>query len=546
MKKLLAMLLAAAMTIGTASVAFAEDKVLDASEDWKNLKTGEYTVSQAHTISEKVTVGKDQEVTIDFADKDVTFDGDGMLVVEGTLTLKGTEGGLTSDAATSTAPRLIYVKAGGKLVIDGGEYHHNTDNGITVYNQGYLIVNNGEITANYKQAIHTENAENATARCDINGGTIQGGYWGVGIFGDGHGNNDNSVLNINGGNINTKNDGQGVCTNASGGKYAGFTINITGGKINAECGMYLPGRGVTNISGNAVINGYLQGIRIAAGELNISGGVIKSAGEANHEDSFIAGGSGGTNGVIAVGKAGDGYPGDIKINITGGKLVNSVDGDAIVVSDANLGKDAYKDLKTEINVTHTDVIGNISVLTPSTPNDNNNGANISTMIGWGTTVDGEVKVDSKAASTALKGDAKIEKLTVAEDNKGNTTVEESVVVEAPITGDNITMVPPTEEPNRPEDRTDRSGGDYFGNEKWAKVKREIAAAEEGDTIEMSATGLPWFPSSTARALKGKDVTLEVRKNGVTYSINGLKIGSIDKIWYEFDQIETELLTAEAE
>lgn len=91
-----------------------------------------------------------------------------------------------------------------------------------------------------------------------------------------------------------------------------------------------------------------------------------------------------------------------------------------------------------------------------------------------------------------------------------------------------------------------NGGDYFGNEKWAKVKREIAAAEEGDTIEMSATGLPWFPSSVARALKGKDVTLEVRKNGVTYSINGLKIGSIDKIWYEFDQIETELLTAEAE
>ncbi len=91
-----------------------------------------------------------------------------------------------------------------------------------------------------------------------------------------------------------------------------------------------------------------------------------------------------------------------------------------------------------------------------------------------------------------------------------------------------------------------NGGDYFGNEKWAKVKREIAAAEEGDTIEMSATGLPWFPSSVARALKGKDVTLEVRKNGVTYSVNGLKIGSIDKIWYEFDQIETELLTAEAE
>lgn len=91
-----------------------------------------------------------------------------------------------------------------------------------------------------------------------------------------------------------------------------------------------------------------------------------------------------------------------------------------------------------------------------------------------------------------------------------------------------------------------NGGDYFGNEKWAKVKREIAAADEGDTIKVSATGLPWFPSSVARALKGRDITLEVRKNGVTYSINGLEIGAIEKIWYEFDQIETELLTVEAE
>ena len=102
------------------------------------------------------------------------------------------------------------------------------------------------------------------------------------------------------------------------------------------------------------------------------------------------------------------------------------------------------------------------------------------------------------------------------------------------------------EPEVPDERDDRenNGGDYFGNAKWAEVKREIAAAEEGDVIEMSATGLPWFPSSVARALKGKDITLEVRKNGVTYSINGLEIGSVDKIWYEFDQIETELLTVE--
>ncbi len=87
-----------------------------------------------------------------------------------------------------------------------------------------------------------------------------------------------------------------------------------------------------------------------------------------------------------------------------------------------------------------------------------------------------------------------------------------------------------------------SAGDYYGNEVWSEVKREIADANEGDTIEVSGTGLPYFPSSVARTLKGHDITLEIRKNGVTYKVNGLEIGSIDKIWYEFEDLETELLT----
>ena len=90
------------------------------------------------------------------------------------------------------------------------------------------------------------------------------------------------------------------------------------------------------------------------------------------------------------------------------------------------------------------------------------------------------------------------------------------------------------------------GGDYFGNETWDEVKDQIAEAEEGDTIKVSATGLPYFPSSVARALKGLDITLEIRKNGITYEVNGLEIGDIDKIWYEFDELETELLTADAD
>lgn len=102
------------------------------------------------------------------------------------------------------------------------------------------------------------------------------------------------------------------------------------------------------------------------------------------------------------------------------------------------------------------------------------------------------------------------------------------------------------EPPDSEGSGDREYGDYYGNEKWDEVKKEIAKLIEdeefGETIEMSATGLPYFPSSVARALKGYDITLVVRKNGVTYKVNGLEIGSIDKIWYEFEELETELLT----
>ena len=106
----------------------------------------------------------------------------------------------------------------------------------------------------------------------------------------------------------------------------------------------------------------------------------------------------------------------------------------------------------------------------------------------------------------------------------------------------VDVVDPSEEE---ENDRERSGGDYFGNAKWAEVKAQIAAAEEGDTLEMSATGLPWFPSSVARELKGRDITLKVRKNGVTYTLNGQKIGPITKIWYNFDEnLETTLQPVE--
>ena len=106
---------------------------------------------------------------------------------------------------------------------------------------------------------------------------------------------------------------------------------------------------------------------------------------------------------------------------------------------------------------------------------------------------------------------------------------------------------PTPNPD-PTPSTSREYSDYYGNEKWDELKDEIAKliedGKEGETIEFNATGLPYFPASVARALKGEDITLKVRKNGVTYTINGLEIGTVHKIWYDFEDIESELLTAD--
>ena len=106
---------------------------------------------------------------------------------------------------------------------------------------------------------------------------------------------------------------------------------------------------------------------------------------------------------------------------------------------------------------------------------------------------------------------------------------------------------PTPNPD-PTPSTSREYSDYFGNEKWDELKDEIAKliedGKEGETIEFNAAGLPYFPASVARALKGEDITLKVRKNGVTYTINGLEIGTVHKIWYDFEDIESELLTAD--
>ncbi len=148
------------------------------------------------------------------------------------------------------------------------------------------------------------------------------------------------------------------------------------------------------------------------------------------------------------------------------------------------------------------------------------------------TVDDALK-DAIAAADPTKDAEAIAKDLVTNNGTGDISVvvgDKTVTIEKPAT------------PPAPGSDGSSNDHDYFGTATWDEVKDKIADAKDGDTIKISGNGLKNFPASVARELKGKDITVEIRKNGVTYSINGLKIGSVDKLWYEFENLEGQLLT----
>lgn len=436
MKKLLAMLLAAAMTIGTASVALADDTGLfelngtryDTLQEAVN-KAGEGdTIKLLETTDGSgVKVESGKNFTIDFGGNTYTITG-------GTVGSSGTEtNGFQLLRGSNVTMRNGTVMAGNyeKLKILIQNYSDLTLENVTLDARNdpqcqYVVSNNfGSLNVIGNTSIYARAGEKAF---DVY-------YWPSNGYGD------------------------------------GVTVTIdTTGEIVGDVEYGSDGSGTANVAEKA--------------KLKVENGKI---------DGAIS-----TYGLGTDNKTG--------INVTGG-----------LFTDASWNNDEYTE--------NAEVIAELK----------NDGETEAFHIGGTGDVIDATNYDAVEVTKAKDGTVKV----VGEDVAVENGTDKALTVNGanvPVDGEVVVNRAPSED----------NGGDYFGNEKWAKVKREIAAAEEGDTIEMSATGLPWFPSSAARALKGKDVTLEVRKNGVTYSINGLKIGSIDKIWYEFDQIETELLTVEAE
>ena len=413
MKKLMSVLLALALVLAMVPVAASAEGEILTADDLKAAveNGGEIVIGESISLTETLTI--ETNVTIDL-------------------------NGYTIDRGSGFTSTMIRVAEGGSLTIEDlrGNGQISSSTGIAVENNGTFTLLSGTIDANNSSNAYgvrnrvttTSLEENQAVICNIEGGTISSDVWGVVFFGAGmagqtDGNNSalntgvtgsilNNMMQVNiSGNAQISGL-QALATAANNGIYAGFTVNISG---NAEitgineiegCAMYLPGYGVTNISGGTISGG--QGIRISAGELNITGGTIEGTTVSDGKD-LVAGGSTGTQGAIVVGKASGGYVGNVNVHISGDAVVtNTAEGEgtkpAIVVSDKNMSNDSmgYDDLAITVTVDGTEgaeISGDVVKVSNLTTGANTqDGGNTSLTIS-NTTVDGNVTNQSKTGLT---------------------------------------------------------------------------------------------------------------------------------------------------
>lgn len=332
----------------------------------------------------------------------------------------------------------------------------NTESNIhTIYSSGTVKINGGRVIAEgpVSAAIYVNGYNKKfidpletkpdtfipvanQVSCTLSGdASIQSKVYGVCLFGEGPDSNgaydydkvklnilDNASINVSGTDPNdVDGGGQGIATNSSGDKYAGFTIEMSGGSIDAGthgCGMYLPAIGKTTVTGGRVYGGN-QGIRIAAGELTVSGDAVIQNNEARKksDNDLVNGGSGGTAGAIVAGKASSAYKGGLQINIEGGTIENKATGnaDAIVVSDKNMAHSNFTNQSLAVTVTGGEITGNVYCIsnldTSSTTATQDGGKSSITLKGENVQVTGDVENASHsplliAEGATVTGDAK--------------------------------------------------------------------------------------------------------------------------------------------
>ena len=486
LRKLLALAMAAVLAVSSASVAVAD---------------GEPTAPETETVNSEQDLKEALEKggVIKLGDN-ITVSGKIEINKSITLDLNGYNLEASDVEASGEGTKLIIKDStAAKLPTVSDDFEVNYSSGtikvssrVLAKNGAEIELQNGAVNSNYLGLVAEGDKTGATivnSKVTVTGGYVIAREFAVTAQGKGA-----EIDFVNG--VAEANDNAVIAGNGSNGegnKLGGTTINISGGTLighivtdgYVSCGIYHPQEGTLTITGGTIYSESGCGILMRGGTLDMTGGTVVAEGEES-----------------LTGKVGD------------ARVVVPTSG-IVFDRDANY----YDASNTEIEISGDSMVaGSHSAVAVIDTKDQN--------------ADDQVAVRGGTFSSDVSSYVP----------DGISWTQQ---------GDGSFVVGDAKEPSNPGNtgssgNSDNDDSDYFGNETWDEVKREIAEAEEGDTIKVSATGLPYFPSSVARALKGLDITLEVRKNGITYEVNGLEIGEIDKIWYEFDELETELLTADAD
>ena len=441
---------------------------------------------------------------------------------------------------TSSGNHTVIVRSGSEFTLNNGKIGNT--NGTCIFNLDTVTINGGSVIGNtgiYNTAKNGVTLMPNNIVCNINGGLIEG-IWGVcamgqGLDDSGSCNNDKVVVNMTGGTVQCSQGiaGQAFCTNASSGIYAGFTFNMYGGVLDgkAGAGMYLPGIGESNIYGGLVTGD--QAIRIAAGELNVTGGKVHGNSVSDDED-IMDGGNGGASGAIVAGKTTTGYVGDLVINIGNGASITSVEnGTAVFVTDRAMEQPGLADNKIEVNIEGATIVGDVVRASVYENPTGSVGSSTSLNIS-DSTVTGNIINKSKNGNVYLDNSS-------VSGNVSTTTQDATIsamdtAVGSVAGGSNVAFAGESTIGDEPVAEDSKAVASVNGK-MYMDINTAISAASAGDTVYIVKD----IPNATGITVdSGKDFTIDF--GGHTYTLVGPGAGSVGTETNGFQLLEDSTIT----
>ncbi len=340
---------------------------------------GDYSLDSNITITGTLTLPANVDLELDLNGNAIIADSSSftydtsavqkkaMIIINGDLTITDSSSDGSGIITSDLAANIIYITEGATVIINGGGVYRNVTSGENlIQNFGDLTIRGGIFTS--------EGADNTVAptivstrpggHTVINGGTYYTDVYAFNVMGNGKYATPEDLayttLTINDCLVSAE---VGVGTNASSGKYSGFTITINGGDYITSTGVFASGYGIYNINGGNIVAEY-AGVQVASGIVTIGENamILTTGDNTDGYNSLAPGGSGVGDiaGALVVGKHSDGYIGNIEVNINGGVLASTEGTDAVVVVDKSMGEEALENNTISVKANGGQILGDVT------------------------------------------------------------------------------------------------------------------------------------------------------------------------------------------